>query len=97
MLGTKALVSNMHASIKSLTKMAAKPPSGDRSDSFASDIKDASSDEYSLGTPTRIEPVKESTKRPEGAMGDAILRFLGIRKGPPRFDPDAVSRVSNVQ
>lgn len=65
-------------------------------DSVASD-KDAASDEYYAGTGVHVEPVKESTQRPEGALGDAVLRFLHIRKGPPRFDPDAVGSLSPRQ
>lgn len=59
------------------------------SDSFASD-KDASSDEYYLGTKVRVEPLSEPKERPEAALGDAVLRFLRIRKG-ARVDLDSVS------
>lgn len=29
--------------------------------------------------------------RAEAALGDAVLRFLRVRKGPPKYDLDAVS------
>lgn len=31
----------------------------------------------------------------QGALGDAVLRFLRIRKGGPRYDPDAVSDLTS--
>lgn len=33
----------------------------------------------------------KEVQRTEAALGDAVLRFLRIRKGGPRVDPDAVS------
>lgn len=65
-------------------------------DSVGSD-KDAASDEYYAGTRVHVDPIRESTQRPEGALGDAVLRFLRIRKGPPRFDPDAVSAMCRMK
>lgn len=33
----------------------------------------------------------KEVQRTEAALGDAVLRFLRIRKGGPRVDPDAVN------
>lgn len=35
--------------------------------------------------------VAKEVQRTEAALGDAVLRFLRIRKGGPKYDPDAVS------
>lgn len=48
-----------------------------------------------VATP-RDTPLVACVQRTQGAMGDAVLRFLKIRKGGPKYDPGAVSVVSPI-
>lgn len=48
------------------------------------------------GTPSgkhapALSTIDNPKQRPEGALGDAVLRVLRIRKGHPKLDLDAVS------
>ena len=46
----------------------------------------------------RAPPVQsEVQQRTQGVLGDTVLRFLGIRKGGPIYDPDAVGRRSRAR
>ena len=65
-------------------------------------ISTKSSDDYQEPIPSAVERglndsdltpalAAKEIQRTEAALGDAVLRFLKIRKGEPRVDPDAVS------
>jgi hypothetical protein len=79
----------MHATKTPTSIMSAPPPRPAYCDSFTSDKDDkaSSTDEYGH-TRVGVVPVEQ---RAESAMGDAILRFLRIRKGGVKFDPDAIA------
>jgi hypothetical protein len=73
-----------------------KPVPNSEGSGFKSDERDETklSDEYQVGTPPEPVPLAAGqVQRAESALGDAILRFLGVRKGGSKHDPDAVGVV----
>ncbi|KAI0173086.1 MFS general substrate transporter [Hypoxylon sp. FL1284] len=51
-----------------------------------------------LGTSTPIGLATQETQRTESALGDALLRFLRLRKGPKgdEYDPDAIATQPSI-
>ena len=57
-------------------------------DSLHDDKRDA---EYATTSHTALPLASQQTQRAESALGDAVLRWIGVRKVPPKFNPDEVS------
>lgn len=73
--------------------MATKNSSGLSSPTDTGSIKTREEDrkpEYLLAAPEPLALSGDGIQRADAALGDAVLRFLRVRKGPPKYDLDAV-------
>lgn len=74
--------------------MATKNSSGVSTPTDTSSIEtreDERKPEYLLAAPEPLALSGDGIQRADAALGDAVLRFLRVRKGPPRYNLDAVS------
>lgn len=91
--GTNSLIDPCRKMIADTTTPT-RPPTDSEGSSFKSDERDEVKlpDEYQVGTrPEPLPLAADHVHRAESALGDAILRFLGLRKAESKYDPDAVS------